>query len=239
MRVPGQDGSRTEHSQEFSTTTKGLLELLDWLISYGVTHVAMEATGIFWRPVFYILENDVEAIVVNAAHMKNVPGKKTDTADAAWIAQLHEHGLLKASFIPPEPIRELRELVRYRKTQIGEHQREANRLHKVLQDAGIKVSSVASDALGVSGRQMVEALVAGTTDPAVLADLAKGRLRAKIPALTEALEGRFKPVHALLCKQILGHLDFLAEAIDTLNVALRNVCSLSRSRLGTCRPSPE
>jgi len=220
VRVPGPDDSRAEHGAEFASTTNGLLSLLDWLLSYGVTHVAMEATGIFWRPVFYILEGHVDAIVVNAAHMRNVPGRKTDTADAAWIAQLLEHGLLRASFIPPPPIRELRELTRYRKTQIAERQREANRLHKVLQDAGVKLSSVASDVLGVSGRAMVEALIAGTTDPVVMADLARGRLKNKIPALREALECRFKAHHTLLCRQILDHLDFLDAAIDSLSEAI-------------------
>lgn len=219
-RVSGPDGGRVEHEAVFATTTRGLLSLLDWLVGHGVTHVAMEATGVFWRPVFYVLEGTLDTIVVNAAHMRNVPGRKTDVADAAWIAQLLEHGLLRASFIPPEPIRELRELTRYRKTQIAERSREANRLHKVLQDAGIKLSSVASDVLGVSGRAMVEALVAGTTDPQVLADLARGRLKAKVPALKEALDGRFKPVHALLCRQILDHLTFLDEAIDALGVAI-------------------
>lgn len=165
VRVPGPDGSRAEHGAAFATTTNGLLSMLDWLAGYGVTHVAMEATGIVWRPVFYVLEGHVDAIVVNGAHMRNVPGRKTDTADAAWIAQPLEHGLLRASFIPPPPIRELRELTRYRKTQIAERQREANRLHKVLRDAGVKLSSVASDVLGVSGRTMVEALIADTTDP--------------------------------------------------------------------------
>lgn len=220
VRVPGSSGNRTEHQAEFATTTAGLLELLDWLESHRVTNVAMEATGVFWRPVFYILENHMDTIVVNAAHMRNVPGRKTDTADAAWIAQLLEHGLLKASFIPPEPIRDLRELTRYRKTQIQERQREANRLHKVLQDAGIKLSSVASDVLGVSGRAMVNALIAGTTDPGILADLAKGRLRSKTPALRQALEGRFKPVHALLCRQILDHLEFLDSSISDLSSAI-------------------
>lgn len=219
-RVPGPDGARVAHEAQFSTTTRGLLGMLDWLVDHGVTKVAMEATGIFWRPVFYVLEGTIDAIVVNAAHMRNVPGRKTDVADAAWIAQLLEHGLLRASFIPPEPIRDLRELTRYRKTQIAERQREANRLHKVLQDAGIKLSSVASDVLGVSGRAMVEALVAGTTDPLMLADLAKGRLKAKAPALREALQGHFKPVHALLCRQILDHLRFLDESIDAIGVAI-------------------
>lgn len=220
VRVPGPGRTRLEHGSEFATTTQGLLGLLDWLLAHGVTHVAMEATGIYWRPVFYVLEDHVDAIVVNARHMRNVPGRKTDVADAAWIAQLLEHGLLRASFIPPAPIREVRELTRYRRTQISERQREANRLHKVLQDAGIKLSSVASDVLGVSGRAMVEALIAGTTDPVVLAELARGRLKAKTAALREALEGRFGPLHALLCRQILDHLDFLDDAIDTLNQAI-------------------
>jgi transposase len=219
VRAPGA-GQRVEHHAEFATTTADLLALRDWLTAHRVTHVAMEATGVFWKPVFYVLEDAFDTIVVNPAHMRNVPGRKTDVADAAWIAQLLECGLLRASFVPPQPIRELRDLTRYRKAQIGERQREANRLHKVLEDAGIKLSCVASDVLGVSGRSMVEALVAGTTDPAVLAELARGRLRAKLPALREALRGRFTGHHTLLCAQILAHLDFLDESIATLSTAV-------------------
>lgn len=161
-----------------------------------------------------------ECILVNARHVKQVPGRKTDVSDAAWIAQLLEAGLLRASLVPPKPIRTLRNLTRYRKTQIEERQREANRLHKILEDTGIKLDCVASSILGVSGRAMLDALVAGTTDPAVLAELAKGKLRAKLPALREALEGRFDVEHALIVSAILAHLDFLDEQIDRLSDAI-------------------
>src|SRR5207245_4916943 len=151
---------------------------------------------------------------------KQVPGRKTDVSDAAWLCQLAEAGLLRSSFVPPKPIRALRTLTRYRKTQIQERQREANRLHKALEDTGIKLACVASDILGVSGRAMLDALVAGTTDPEVLAELAKGKLRKKLPALREALEGRVEPLHALLLGAILAHLDFLDEQIELLSAAV-------------------
>jgi transposase len=156
------------------------------LEAQGVTHVAMESTGVYWKPVFYVLEEAFTCLLVNAAHIKQVPGRKTDVLDCIWIAQLLEHGLLRGSFVPPAPIRELRDLTRHRKVLIQERQRAANRLHKLLQDAGIKLASVATDILGVSGRAMLEALVQGTTDPEVLADLARGKLRKKLPALREA-----------------------------------------------------
>jgi transposase len=180
----------------------------------------MEATGVYWKPVWHILEDDFELMLVNARHVKQVPGRKTDLSDAAWLCQLAEAGLLKANFVPPKPIRELRQLTRYRKTQIAERQREANRLHKALEDTNIKLDCVASDILGVSGRAMLDALVGGTTDPEVLADLARGRLRQKLPQLREALEGRFDTLHALLIGAILAHLDFLDEQIDRLSDAI-------------------
>ena len=174
-----------------------MLALRDWLAAYRVTHVAMEATGVYWQPVWQILEDDFELTLCNARHVKQVPGRKTDVTDAQWLCQLMEAGLLRGSFVPPKPHRPLRTLTRYRKTQIAERQREANRLHKALEDTGIKLDCVATDILGASGRAMLDALVAGTTDPEVLAELAKGKLRAKIPALQEALEGRFEAHHAL------------------------------------------
>jgi transposase len=167
-----------------------------------------------------ILEDEFECLLVNARHVKQVPGRKTDVSDAAWLCQLLEAGLLNASFVSPKPIRTLRNLTRYRKAQIGERQREANRLHKILEDTGIKLDCVASDILGKSGRAMLDALVAGTTDPTVLADLAKGKLRAKIAALTEALEGRFDEEHALVVGAILAHIDFLDEQIMLLSDAI-------------------
>src|SRR5438552_14765744 len=157
----------------------------------------MEASGVFWKPPWAIVEDEFECLLVNARHVKQVPGRKTDVSDAAWLCQLLEAGLLNASFVPPKPIRTLRNLTRYRKTQIQERQREANRLHKILEDTGVKLDCVATDILGASGRAMLDALVSGTTDPALLAELAKGALRRKLPALREALEGRFDRHHAL------------------------------------------
>jgi transposase len=220
VRVPDGAGRREPHLAEFSTTVQGLVALRDWLAAHGVTHVAMEATGVYWQPVWHILEDDFELTLCNARHVKQVPGRKTDVTDAAWLAQLMEAGLLRGSFVPPKPQRQLRTLTRYRKTQIAERQREANRLHKALEDTGIKLDCVASDILGVSGRAMLDALVAGTTDPKILAGLAKGRLRAKLPALREALEGRFEAHHALVIGAILAHLDFLDEQITRLSDAI-------------------
>jgi transposase len=216
VRVRDCSGKRAELKATFSTMTSELLALRDWLLGLGVTHVAMEATGVYWKPVWYLLEDEFELILCNAAHVKNVPGRKTDASDAQWLCQLLEHGLLRGSFVPPKPIRQLRDLTRYRKTLIKERQREANRLHKVLEDAGIKLGCVASDVLGVSGRAMIDALIAGEGDPEALAELARGRLRAKLPALRQALEGRFSTHHARLASHILAHIDYLDQAIATL-----------------------
>jgi transposase len=213
VRVPDRRGNRAELLAEYSTMTADLLALSDWLRGLGVTHVAMEATGVYWKPGYYLLEEDFELLLVNAAHIKHVPGRKTDVQDAQWIAQLLEHGLLRGSFVPPREIRELRDLTRYRKSLIRERQREANRLHKLLEDANIKLASVATDVLGVSGRAMLGALLSGESDPEVLAELARGRLRKKLPALREALHGRFSGHHALLLSRILAHLDYLEQAI--------------------------
>jgi transposase len=180
----------------------------------------MEATGVYWKPVWHVLEDEFELVLVNARHVKQVPGRKTDVSDAVWLCQLAEAGLLRASFVPPKPIRALRQLTRYRKAQISERQREANRLHKALEDTGIKLDCVATDILGSSGRAMLDALIGGTTDPEILADLARGRMRAKIPALREALEGRFEPLHALLIGAILAHIDFLDAQIERISAAI-------------------
>jgi transposase len=217
VRVPGRGRERAQEVAEFETTVRGLLALRDWLKAHQVRQVAMEATGVYWKPVWAILEDEFDCLLVNARHVKQVPGRKTDVSDAAWLCQLLEAGLLQRSFVPPKPIRALRNLTRYRKAQIGERQREANRLHKLLEDTGIKLDCVASDILGVSGRAMLDALVAGTTDPQVLAELARGKLRAKIPALREALVGRFDRQHALIVSAILAHLDFLDEQIQLLS----------------------
>ena len=207
---------RSELRAEFSTMTGELLALRDWLMGLGVTHVAMEATGVYWKPVYYLLEDDFELLLVNAQHVKNVPGRKTDVQDAQWLCRLLEHGLLRASFVPPKPVRELRDLTRYRKSLVWERQREANRLQKLLEDANIKLGDVASDVLGASGRAMLRALCEGETDPEALAELAKGKLRAKLPALRVALEGRFREHHALLVSHLLSHIDYLDETIDAL-----------------------
>jgi transposase len=207
----------TEQIAEFKTTVAGLLALGDWLAALGVRQVVMEATGVYWRPVWAVLEDSFELMLVNARHVKQCPGRKTDVLDAQWLCQLLEAGLLKASFVPPKPIRTLRNLTRYRKAQINDRQREAARLHKILEDTGIKLGCVASDILGKSGRDMLDALVAGTTDPTVLAELARGQLRKKLPALREALVGRFDDEHTLVIGQILAHIDFLDEAIDRIS----------------------
>jgi transposase len=226
-----QDRELAEHIAEFQTTVQGLLALRDWLEALGVKQVAMEATGVYWKPCWAILEDRFELMLVNARHVKAVPGRKTDVKDAQWLCQLLEAGLLKASFVPPKPIRTLRNLTRYRKTQINDRQREAARLHKILEDTGIKLDCVASDILGVSGRAMLDALVAGTTDAMVLADLAKGKLRTKIPALREALEGRFDTEHVLIVSQILAHIDFLDEAIERLSDAIEEqIAPFARER---------
>ena len=220
VRVPGPDGTRVQQVRTFGTTAAELLTLRDWLEAQAVTQVAMESTGIYWKPIFYVLEEAFTCVLANAAHIAQVPGRKTDVKDCAWIAQLLEHGLIRASFIPPPPVRELRDLTRYRKAVIQDRSRAANRLHKVLEDAGIKLASVATDVLGVSGRAMLTALVEGTTDPGVLADLARGTLRRKLPALRQALAGRFRPHHGFLVGQLLAHLDYLDEAIATLSTQI-------------------
>ena len=223
VRIPGDADARVAHTQTFATTTRGLIGLHDWLASFNITVVGMESTSVFWKPVYYMLEDDFECWLLNARHLHNVPGRKTDVADAAWICQMVEHGLVRPSFVPPPPIRDLRNLTRYRKAQIQERTREGQRLEKVLQDAGVKLSSVASKVLGVSGRAMLEALVSGTHDPEVLADLARGVLRRKIPALQEALEGRFRAHHALMVSQMLAHIDYLDEAVETLSAEIERL----------------
>jgi transposase len=225
VRIPDGRGGRQQETRTFRTTTAGLVVLRDWLASYTVTVVGMESTGVYWKAPYYLLEDDVEVWLLNAQHLRNVPGRKTDVADSAWICQLVEHGLVRASFVPPKPIRELRDLTRYRKALIQERTREAQRLHKVLEDAGIKLSSVASDILGVSGRLMLEALTQGTHDPGVLAELARGRLRAKLPALREALEGRFRAHHALLVAEMLARVDQMDEAIERLSAEVARVAA--------------
>jgi transposase len=201
----------------FSTMTKGLLMLRDWLEEHRVTHVAMESTGVYWKPIYNLLEGDFTLLVVNAQHIKAVPGRKTDVKDAQWIADLLRHGLVRGSFIPERPQRELRELVRYRRSLVQQRAQVVNRIQKVLEGANIKLASVASDVVGVSGRAMLEAMVRGTQDPKVLAAMAKGSLRQKRPALEEALEGLMGPHQQMLLQSQLRHLDFLDREIAQMD----------------------
>ncbi len=217
VRCLAPDGSCFEEIRTFLTTTRELLLLSDWLSACGVTHVAMESTGVYWKPVFNVLEGCFHIILVNAQHIKQVPGRKTDVKDCQWIAQLLQHGLLQASFVPPEPIRELRDLTRQRTQLIQEKASAANRIQKVLEDANIKLAGVASDVLGASGRDMLEALIAGETDPEKLAELARQRLRAKIPQLREALWGRVTEHHRFLLRLHLDHVQQLEALIDRLS----------------------
>lgn len=216
--VTAEDGSVTRQVRTFSTMTGALRVLGQWLTDQQVEQVAMESTGVYWWPVFNVLEEvGLAVLLVNPQHSKALPGRKTDVADSAWLADLLRHGLVRASFIPPEPIRHLRELTRYRTTLQQERAQEVQRLHKVLESANIKLAAVASDVLGVSGRLMLDALMTqGEPDPAVLAELAQGRLRAKLGELRQALEGRVKPHHRVLLARILEHIAFLEDSIAQL-----------------------
>ena len=203
--------------------TNQILALRDHLIEAQVTLVVMEATGDYWKPFYFLLEDGLNVMLVNARHVKNMPGRKSDVSDAAWLADLGAHGLVRGSFVPPAPIRQLRDLTRTRTAITRERGREVQRLEKLLEDAGIKLSSVASDINGVSGRAMLEAMIAGQRDPAVLADLAKRRLRSKIPALTEALTGRFSEHHAFLARVHLDLIDRHTQAIDEVTDRIEQV----------------
>jgi len=217
----GPAGGRVEREvQTFGTMTEDLLKLSDWLEECGVTHVAMESTGVYWKPVFNVLEGGVGVWLVNARHAKTVPGRKTDVKDCEWLADLMRHGLLRPSFIPAEETRVLRELTRYRRTLIRERAQESNRIQKVLEDANVKLGSVASDVLGVSGRSMLRALIGGETEGAKLAELALGRLREKKEALAKALTGRVRPHHRLLLRELVDHVEYIEKAIDRLSVEI-------------------
>jgi transposase len=214
--TPGPDGTLRREIRTFSTMTQDLLRLADWLSSLGVTHVALEATGEYWKPVHAILEASFTLLVVNARHIKNVPGRKTDVKDAEWIAELLRHGLLRASFVPPRPQRDLRDLTRQRTNLVQDRAQVVNRLQKVLEWANLKLSSVATDVTGASARAMLAAIIGGETDAGVLAELAQGRMRSKRAALEQALTGRVRDHHRYLLAQHLVHLDFLDEQIADL-----------------------
>lgn len=215
--TPGSDGPPQKEVRKFGTMTRDLLALSDWLRDLGVTKVAMESTGVYWKPIYNLLEASFSLLLVNAQHIKMVPGRKTDVKDCEWIADLLRHGLLRASFVPDQPQRELRELLRYRTTRIEERSAEVNRVQAILEGANIKLAAVVTDVQGVSAQAMLRALVAGETDSVVLAALAKGRLRAKIPQLEQALAGRFGGHQRFMLAEALGHLDLLEEAIERLN----------------------
>jgi transposase len=213
----GPDGIARAVKRQFGTTLAELEALAAWLLSYGVKYAVLESTGSYWKPVYNVLAVQCEVWVVNAQHVKQVPGRKTDWNDAEWLARLMCYGLLERSFIPDVEQRELRDLTRYRTRLTGERTAAANRLHKTLEDANIKLSSVATDIQGVSGRAILAALVGGENDPAVLADLACGRLRAKLPALEAALAGQVRPHHRFMLHELLYHLDHINTCIATVN----------------------
>jgi transposase len=211
-------GGKIEHEvRHWGTTTRELVAMADWLSSLRVTHVAMESTGVYWKPIFNILEEQFEILLANAHHLKNVPGRKTDIRDCQWIAQLLQHGLLRGSFIPPRPQRELRDLTRQRTQLVDEVSRISNRIQKVLEDANLKLGSVASNVVGTSGRLILEAIVTGQDDPAQLADLAKRRLRAKIPQLEQALYGKLTEHHRWMLKLLLDQLQSTEQFIARLD----------------------
>jgi transposase len=246
IRTPGDGKRRRQETRTFGTFTEQVLALRDWLVAEGVQVAAMEATSDYWKPVFYLLEDAVECWLLNAHHLKAVPGRKTDVKDSEWIAQLVEHGLVRPSFVPPPPIRELRDLTRYRKTVIEERTREAQRLEKVLEDAGIKLGSVASSITGASGRAMLRALVTGERDPVVLANLARATLRRKTPALQQALRGRFDAHHAILVREMLARIDAadatcarLSEEINQRLKPFRGQLDLLMSIPGVARRTAE
>lgn len=238
VRVPGEGGERVEHKQTFPTFRADLESLRDWLAGHQVSVVVMEATGVFWKPVWMVLEDPAgfELKLVNARHVKQVPGRKTDVGDAAWLARLAEVGLLRGSFVPPREIRELRDLTRYKKRLIQDRTREGQRVEKVLEDTGIKMQAVASKTLGMSGRAMLDALIAGERDPEVLAELAKGRLRERIDDLVRALHGEIGAHHIEMLRLHLDHIDYLTEAITRLDGRIEEVVApfaQARDRLVT------
>ena len=234
VRTPGAGGGgRHKDTRSFRSFVGDLDAMADWFTDEGVTEVAMEATGAYWKPVWFVLEERAfELKLVNAHHLKILPGRKSDVLDAEWIAELLEHGLLRGSFVPPRVIRELRDLTRYRKRLVQTHTQECQRIQKTLEDAGIKLDSVASHVMGVSGRAMLRALIAGERDPEALAELAKGKLRKKIPELRRALQGRFGDHHALLIGMSLDHIDHLEATLARLDHQIDSLFAANTSEAG-------
>lgn len=220
VSYPDEDGQLAKRTRTFSTMTKNLEAMVAWFLEQGVTHVAMESTGVYWWPLFNVLEEHFTVVLANARHVKAVPGRKTDVRDAEWLLDLMQHGLIRGSFIPPAEIRELREFTRYRRSLIEERTREVNRVQKVLEGANIKLAAVATDIMGVSGRAMLEAIISGDDDASHLANMARYRLRSKLPQLQQALQGRVRSHHRLLLRQLLDHIDFLDQRIAELSTAV-------------------
>jgi transposase len=230
LRVPGaRAGTYTSTVTTWGATTRQILELRDFLEHEHVTTVVMEATSDYWKPFFYLLEETLPVMLVNAKAARNIPGRKTDVSDAAWLAQLAAHGLLRASFVPPEPIRELRDLTRARSIATRDRTREIQRLEKFLEGSGIKLSSVVTDLTGVSSRAMLEALINGERNPEILAGLAKGTLRSKIPELVDALTGRFKAHHAFMARLHLDQIDAQSRIIDALTARIEEAMTPFRA----------
>jgi transposase len=228
-RLVSTDGTLTTHIRTFGTTTAELLNLVAWLLALEVTHIAMESTGEFWKPVYNLLEGSFTVLVVNASHIKHVPGRKTDVKDAEWIAELLAHGLLRPSFVPPAPQRALRDLTRQRTHLIQERASVINRMQKVLEWANIKLASVVTDITGVSARAMLQALIDGQTDASTLAQLAKGRLRSKLAELEQALRGTLEPHHAFMISQHLALLDVFDEQISAFDTRIQTAIDGTRS----------
>ena len=234
--VPGTDGQPAKEVRSFGTMSDDLLRLADWLLAAGCTHVAMESTGVYWKPVWNLLENQFELLLINARHVKAVPGRKTDAKDCEWLADLLRHGLLRGSFVPDRSQRELRELTRYRTSLVQERSAEVNRLQKTLEGANIKLGDVATDIMGLSSRQMLAALAGGESDPTTLAQLAQGRLRDKLPALERALAGSIGAHQRFLLARQLAHLDFLDASIAEVSTEIAaqlRPCEEAMERLAT------
>jgi transposase len=238
LLVSGAGGKGQHEIRRFGTMTRDLLELADWLQSQQVTHVAMESTGVYWKPVWNILEGQLEVVLVNAQHIKAVPGRKTDIKDCQWIAELLQHGLVRGSFVPPTPIRQLRDLTRMRASLRQDHTAVANRMQKILEDANIKLASVASDWLGVSGRAILAQLLAGEEDAGKLAELSRGRLRAKLPAMRLALEGRMTEHHRWMLCVLQEQLEFLEAQITKLEAKMQEQLGDYQEAVGLCTTIP-
>jgi transposase len=232
------DGKVSQEVRTFATTTSQLCALADWLRECGCTHAAMESTGVYWKPVWHVLEDTVELVLANAMHIRNVPGRKTDINDAMWIADLLAHGLIRGSFVPPQPIQEMRDLTRTRKQLVREAAQHSQRIQKTLEDANIKLASVVSDILGASGRAVLDALVGGVTDPEALADRTTGRLKTSRHDLVEALRGHVRPHHCFLIKLHLDQIDTLQKAVREVEARLGNALSPFRDLVGLLTTMP-